>query len=179
MAPSPFHEKEKSTWVYGCRRGWGAGKPETLDEEIRCGMIVFDLECGKGHVFEGWFNDLQAFEEQNARGLIRCPLCESAAIRKILSPVAMKKSPPVPPNETEKTLIDYKRLAREIVEHIKKNFDDVGPRFAQEALKMHYAVIEKKNIRGSATAEEEKMLEKEGIEFFKIPFGKADEEKKN
>jgi hypothetical protein len=142
-------------------------------------MIIFDLECGSGHVFEGWFGDLQAFEEQNAKGLIGCPYCENADIRKIMSPVAVKKSTPAMPVETQKAPIDYKRLAREVMEYIHKNFDDVGPHFTQEALKMHYQVTEKKNIRGSATAEEEKMLQKEGIEFFKIPFDKADEEKKN
>jgi hypothetical protein len=142
-------------------------------------MIIFDLECGAGHVFEGWFNDLQAFEEQNAKGLIGCPYCENTDIRKIMSPVAVKKSTPAMPVEAEKAPIDYKRLAREVLEYINKNFDNVGPHFAQEALKMHYQVTEKKNIRGSATVAEEKMLQKEGIEFFKIPFEKGDEEKKN
>lgn len=142
-------------------------------------MIVFDLECSRGHVFEGWFNDLQAFEEQNARGFIACPFCEDTVVRKILSPVATKKAVPAVPEKTEKATIDYKRLAREIVDYIDRNFDDVGTRFAQEALKMHYAVTAKRNIRGSATAEEEKLLQKEGIEFFKIPFFKAGDEKKN
>ena len=26
-------------------------------------MIVYDLACEKGHTFEGWFEDLKAFEE--------------------------------------------------------------------------------------------------------------------
>ncbi|RPI76620.1 MAG: DUF1178 family protein [Desulfobacteraceae bacterium] len=142
-------------------------------------MIIFDLECGSGHVFEGWFGDLQAFEEQNGRGLVKCPYCENGDIRKIMSPVAVKKSTPAMALEAEKAPIDYKQLAREVVEYIHKNFDDVGPQFTQEALKMHYQVTEKRNIRGSATAEEEKMLQKEGVEFFKVPFQKADEEKKN
>jgi hypothetical protein len=143
-------------------------------------MIVFDLECSAGHVFEGWFNDLQAFEDQNARGLIGCPYCENTDIRKIISPVAMKKSTHALPAETEKTPIDYRRLAREIVEYINKNFEDVGSHFTKEALKMHFQVTEKRNIRGSATVAEEKMLQKEGIEFFKIPFMTADDkEKKN
>ena len=41
-------------------------------------MIVFDLQCEKGHAFEGWFEDNQAYDGQkrkggsNSRGL--CPL---------------------------------------------------------------------------------------------------------
>ena len=75
--------------------------------------------------------------------------------------------------------IDYPRLAKEIVDYVDKNFDDVGTEFATEALKMHYNVIEKRNIKGSATVQEEKILKEEGIGFFKIPFPKIDDEKKN
>ena len=75
--------------------------------------------------------------------------------------------------------IDYQRLAKEIVDYINKNFEDVGSDFTKEALKMHYSVTEKRNIKGSATEDEEKVLEDEGIEFFKVPSPKVDDEKKN
>jgi hypothetical protein len=45
----------------------------------------------------------------------------------------------------------------------------VGADFSKEALKMHYGVEKKRNIRGSATGEEEETLKDEGIKFFKIP----------
>ncbi|HEN20754.1 MAG TPA: DUF1178 family protein [Desulfobacteraceae bacterium] len=140
-------------------------------------MIVFDLECSNGHIFEGWFDSLESFEEQNADGFVNCPYCSDSSIRKVVSPVAVKKSYP----ETRKTdlPIDYQRLAREIVDYIQKNSENVGPKFAAEALKMHYGVTEKRNIRGSATSEEEKTLKDEGIEFFKIPVPAADDDKTN
>ncbi len=52
---------------------------------------------------------------------------------------------------------------------VKKNTEDVGTAFAQEALKIHYGVTENRNIRGVATPEEEKTLKEEGISFMKIP----------
>jgi hypothetical protein len=134
-------------------------------------MIVFDLECPKGHRFEGWFNESRSFEEQTAKNLVTCPVCGENRIRKVFSPVATctlrsepenRSEPPSPP-------IDYKRLARALLEHIHKDFQDVGTDFAKEALKMHYGVKEKKNIRGYATAEEETTLKEEKIEFFKVP----------
>ena len=79
----------------------------------------------------------------------------------------------------EKRPIDYQKLAKEIVDYINKNFEDVGSDFAKEALKMHYAVTEKRNIKGSATQEEEEMLEEEGIDFFKVPSPKIDDDEKN
>ena len=75
--------------------------------------------------------------------------------------------------------IDYQRLAKEVVDYIHNNSEDVGTKFASEALKMHYGATEKKNIRGTATPDEEKTLEEEGIEFFKFPMPKKDDNKNN
>jgi hypothetical protein len=130
-------------------------------------MIAFDLTCSNGHSFEGWFKDLESFNEQNSKGMITCPFCKNTDITRILSPVAIKSSQgEEKPREVEP---DYKKLANGIMEYIKNNFDNVGADFSKEALKMHYGVAEKRNIRGSATAVEEETLKEEGIKFFKIP----------
>ena len=142
-------------------------------------MIAIDIQCSQGHLFEGWFDNLDAFEAQKNKKLVACPYCEDTSVMRVLSPVAVKKSR----NRNEEPLqvnIDYQKLAKEVVDYIHENFEDVGPRFASEALKIHYGVSEKKNIRGSATRDEEKTLKDEGVEFFKLPFTKKDdEEKKN
>jgi len=144
-------------------------------------VIAFDLECSQGHTFEGWFNNIQSFEEQNTKKMVVCPYCNNTKIRRLLSPVATRTSSRRTGREglTPSGPIDYGRLAREVVEYINKNFHDVGSEFAKEALKMHYGVSDKKNIRGSATAEEEKTLEQEGVQFFKFPLPKIEEDKKN
>ena len=141
-------------------------------------MIAFDLECSQGHIFEGWFNNAHSFEEQNAKKLVSCPYCNDTNIKKVISPVAMKTSS-LPEKTEDFNPIDYGRLAKEVVEYINNNFDDLGSNFTKEALKMHYGVAEKRNIKGSATAEEEKTLRDEGIQFFKIPMPKEDDDKKN
>jgi len=130
-------------------------------------MIVFDLSCSNGHSFEGWFKDLESFNEQNSMGMITCPFCKSTNISRVLSPVAIKSSQ----GEKKQREVepDYKKLADGVMEYITNNFDDVGTDFAKEALKMHYGVAEKRNIKGSATVGEEEILKEEGIKFFKIP----------
>jgi hypothetical protein len=141
-------------------------------------MIAFDLECSMGHVFEGWFNSIQSFEEQKTKKLVNCPYCNDTRIRRVISPVAMKSSSRA--DEEKNTMpIDYPRLAREIVDYINNNFDDVGASFTKEALKIHYGVTEKRSIRGSATVEEEKVLRDEKIEYFKIPLPGVGDKKKN
>jgi hypothetical protein len=142
-------------------------------------VIVFDLECSKGHGFEGWFNNTSSFEEQVHRNLVACPVCGDNRIKKILSPVTTCASRCEIAEKPEPPSIDYGKLAAEVLEYINKSFEDVGSEFAREALKMHYGVREKRNIRGSATTAEEKTLRQEKIEFFKIPVPAEEKDKKN
>ena len=141
-------------------------------------MIAFDLECSHGHIFEGWFHNIESFEDQNKKKLVSCPYCDDTRIKKVLSPVTVRTGNQSG-EKNEMKPIDYQRLAMEVVDYINKNFEDVGSEFTKEALKMHYAVTEKRNIKGSATAEEEAVLKEEGIDFFKVPVPKIDQDKKN
>ena len=141
-------------------------------------MIAFDLQCSRGHIFEGWFQNNESFEKQNSKKLVSCPFCSNTKITKIISAVATRVSSR-PEAARDAIPIDYERLAREVVEYVHKNFDDVGHDFAKEALKMHYGVVEKRNIRGSATPGDEKLLRQEKIEFFKVPFVKREDDKEN
>jgi hypothetical protein len=66
-----------------------------------------------------------------------------------------------------------------MVNYINREFEDLGSDFAKEALKIHYGVSKERNIRGSATESEENLLKQEGVQFFKIPRTKTDDDKKN
>jgi hypothetical protein len=133
-------------------------------------MIAFDLQCVNGHTFEGWFKDGRAYEEQNKKGLIACPVCDDTDVYKIPSTFAIKSSPQEDNYSALPTpRIDMEALGNKIVDYVEKNFDDVGADFTKEALKIHYGVSEPRNIRGVSTREEEKTLEKEGVQFIKIP----------
>jgi hypothetical protein len=48
-------------------------------------LKVFDLQCEHGHLFEGWFGSHDDYDNQQARGLLTCPVCHSAHIQKMLS----------------------------------------------------------------------------------------------
>ncbi len=36
-------------------------------------MILYDLRCRKNHVFEAWFRDSAAYDDQVEAGEIACP----------------------------------------------------------------------------------------------------------
>lgn len=141
-------------------------------------MIVFDLACICGFEFEGWFQNHADFCRQLESGLLECPVCDSHKITRLLSPVATRHSgsheksgiqvQKSPHSETDLAALAQAAL-RFVGEYVKNNFEDVGSRLSEEALKIHYGVSPARNIRGVATPAEEKTLESEGIELLKVP----------
>lgn len=147
-------------------------------------MIVFDLKCRCGFLFDGWFKSRTDFDEQKTNNLITCPECGSDEIHKILSPVAIhtegttskanfaNSANDANDEQAAITAESAVQFLRSVQDFVEKNFEDVGPKLAEESLKIHFGVKEPRNIRGVATCDEEKMLEKEGIELLKIPMVK-------
>ncbi len=141
-------------------------------------MIVFDLKCPNNHVFEAWFKNSAAFEKQRKDGLIVCPVCGNSRIEKALSPVKFKKSH----GGKGDGVLSQEAMAEVVSTFYRKMMDsseDVGEKFASEALKMHYGVSKPRSIRGVATKEEEDMLMEEGVDFFRIPVASKKGDKSN
>lgn len=144
-------------------------------------MIRYALACDAGHPFESWFPSSASFEEQKARGLVSCPVCDSKVIDKqLMAPgLALSRARPVehtPPREALSAVAgvssedaERRAMLRAVRDAIVASADDVGPRFAEEARKIHDGEAEERLIRGSATAEEARELADEGIEFHPLP----------
>jgi hypothetical protein len=47
-------------------------------------MIRYALACDKGHTFESWFQSSAAYDKQAKRGLVTCPICNSAKVEKAM-----------------------------------------------------------------------------------------------
>jgi hypothetical protein len=138
-------------------------------------VIIYDLKCDKQHKFEGWFKDLAAFEQQKAQRLITCPLCGSAEVAMVPSSIAvMGKSRELKERKANLTDVSPMKMLEMVHDFVSKNFDDVGERFAEVALKIHRGEEGKRNIRGVTTDKEEETLREEGVEFVKIPVPKLD-----
>jgi len=141
-------------------------------------MIVFDLECINGHTFEGWFDDSSEFEHQYQQGLVSCPVCETTSVQQKISAVAVRTS-------SQATSIHNKQqdmlssINDKLTHYVKKNFENVGTSFTREALKIHYGSSSPKNIRGTTTPEEDKLLDKEGVPVIKFSLPEKDKEELN
>ena len=57
-------------------------------------MIAYDLQCTKGHAFEGWFEDRKAYLDQKKKGLITCPICNVTSVDIVPSTFAIKSGAP-------------------------------------------------------------------------------------
>lgn len=55
-------------------------------------MLVVDLHCEHGHVFEGWFASADDLASQQARGLVSCPVCASTEVVRRPSAVRLNVS---------------------------------------------------------------------------------------
>jgi hypothetical protein len=144
-------------------------------KKVTKAMIAYDLQCQNGHTFEGWFEDSKAFKKQQKAQLIACPVCDDTQVTRIPSTFAIRgtgphKNPPIQIRGAhDGSPADSAIVARAISDFVEKNFDNVGPDFATEALKMHFGVKQPRNIRGVSTHQEEETLRKEGVEFVKFP----------
>lgn len=141
-------------------------------------MIKYSLQCDKEHGFEAWFSNSAAYEAQAEQRLISCPSCGSDRVEKaLMAPNIVRKSsaqqkpasaapqaqePLPPPPEVVEILRKVRKLVTDNAEY-------VGPRFADEARKIHHEEVESRGIYGEATADEAKLLQEEGIDFLPLP----------
>jgi hypothetical protein len=148
-------------------------------------MKVFDLACEHDHRFEGWFASGQAFEDQQRRALIECPVCSSHDVRKMptsprlnLSHATERPAQPADAAGTDRQHVAmtpaqvqavFLKMARRIIE----TTEDVGERFVEEARRIHYREAPERAIRGSASYEEATALREEGIDVFALPLPRA------
>jgi hypothetical protein len=157
---------------------------------------VFDLQCDQSHIFEGWFSSHEDYDAQQARGLLTCPICNSATITKRLSAPRLNVShlrnpqpktpespqtssasapPAAPSGNGSVAALDATAVARmqaavlQEIRNVIRNTENVGTRFAEEARLIHEGEAEERAIRGTATPEEREALAEDGIAVVALP----------
>ncbi len=121
-------------------------------------MIAFDLMCGNGHIFECWFKDSASYEEQKEEGIINCPVCNDTQVEKVLSPFMVKKDV-----GEKKQEVDPAQVLQAIQDFVDKHFEDVGVILPRRPSRSIMERPKKRNIKGTATSDEETLLKKEGV----------------
>ncbi len=136
-------------------------------------MILFDLKCAKGHVFEAWFRDGGAADRQIAGRKVACPTCGNTKVAKAPMAPRIGRGGPKPaggPREMAAMSAKIRRDLTELRAKVEANCDYVGDRFAEEARKIHYGETDPRGIYGETSKDEAKNLSDEGVEFARIPW---------
>lgn len=143
-------------------------------------MIVFDLVCGGGHVFEAWFGSSTDYESQRERGLLACPLCGTDAVEKaVMAPSVGAKTnqsagsvpartgpaPAPAPAEVKAMLAALARAQAKALQ----GSEHVGTRFAREARAIQDGAAPERPIHGQATLAEAKALLADGVPVAPLP----------
>jgi hypothetical protein len=151
-------------------------------------MIHYQLRCGEGHEFDGWFRDSVTFDRQAQGGFVECPNCGDVKVSRALmapavttraalpAPVETPAQPaaetppsapvPVPVRLPAHMVAVLQRMRAEVEKHC----DYVGPGFADEARRIHRGESDKRGIYGETTPDEAESLADEGIEVASIPW---------
>jgi hypothetical protein len=146
-------------------------------------VIRYALRCDQGHEFESWFPSFEAYESQQRRQLVACPLCGSTGITKQLmapsishgaraaeGPAAEAPAPPAQPVALMAPEdVELRAKLRALRAEMTANSDYVGLQFSDEARRMHSGEIERRSIWGEATAADARALVEEGIEVMPLP----------
>lgn len=156
-------------------------------------MIHYDLRCGAGHEFDGWFKDSAAFERQSKAGFVECPVCGGTEVSKrLMAPAIPKKgrsrakeAPPLPappapagpPAPAAQAAAAAAPMPAQLVAllqrmrtEVEKSCDYVGKDFAAEARKIHSGESDRRGIYGEASDAEAQALKDEGIEVARVPW---------
>ena len=132
-------------------------------------MIRYALACDAGHEFEGWFGASADYDDQQAKGLVECPVCASKSVRKqIMAPaVAGTKNRSLEGSPETRALLA--QAMSQVRQHVEDNFDYVGDSFAKEARAIHEGKSEDRGIYGEATPQEVKKLAEDGVPVAPLP----------
>ena len=155
-------------------------------------MIKYKLKCksiycSEQNEFDGWFQSIEAFENQMQSGLINCPICGDDNIIKLLATPNVRKSKlKISKNidfqnasgvsNSEKSYLGNEKIKnittmlRTIKKEIQKNSMFVGDEFVSKARSMKVGKIKERPIHGHGTKKEVQELRDEGIDVVNIPW---------
>ncbi|MFT8730273.1 MAG: DUF1178 family protein [Acetobacter fabarum] len=153
-------------------------------------MICYRLRCAHDHVFEGWYKDSSTFAMLRQKNLLNCPECGTSSVDQApMAPAIVGRAPErlpqsdptptpdmaappapaagqIPPGLPDAML----SALRDVRRTIEENCENMGNRFADEALRIHYGEAPERGIYGEISQSQREELEEEGVAFQNVPW---------
>ncbi len=156
---------------------------------IKYNLKCISKECIEKSPFDGWFENINAFEKQKKIGYLTCPYCGGKeVIKNLMSPSIQtsrknkKKFIDEKNNKTPNNLVEDKNKqpqftfneAMTVLRNMKKEIENkaeyVGNEFVKEARAIKYGDAKDRAIYGQADPDKIEELKDEGIEVSSIPW---------
>ena len=159
-------------------------------------MKSFTLICDQGHEFDLMVKSLDSLQDQQARGLVTCPYCDSTQVTRTLARPTVQggkgrgkthgKAPgnsPCPPTTphgplpvaagptgpSRAEMEQAYKFFSEFRSKVEETHENVGKKFSDQARAMHYGEIEERGIYGEASQDQVQDLIDEGIDIAPLP----------
>ena len=144
-------------------------------------MIKYRLICDNEHEVDGWFPNSREFTRQKKQGQLICPICDSRNVDKAVMAPGISKSAKsanarrLAQARAETLSADQmmpasqaKNVLEKISKYVTKNFENVGDRFYQEAVRCEEGERDDQFYGTPSKEETDKLLE-DGIDLFHVP----------
>jgi hypothetical protein len=150
-------------------------------------MIKYRLRCVRGHEFETWFASSAAYDKLAKRQQLTCATCGSDRVEKaIMAPRVAKggragsqarqtdaQDEALAQEKFSEGSLDQQKALRAawmaLRQKVVETSEYVGPRFADEARKIHDEDAPERSIYGEATLEDVRDLLEDGISILPLP----------
>jgi hypothetical protein len=137
-------------------------------------MIKYRLKCGSGHDFESWFSSSEDFDRLAAGKLLSCAVCGSAEVEKaLMAPGVASSDGAGEDRPLSRPASLAEQALRALREKIEREAENVGPRFAEEARRIHAGEAPERAIYGEARPAEARQLVEDGIPVTPLPWRKG------
>ena len=144
-------------------------------------MIKYRLICDNEHEVDGWFPNSREFTRQKKQGQLICPICDSRNVDKaVMAPGISKSAKSANARRLAQTRAETlsadqmmpaspaKNVLKKISKYVTKNFENVGDRFYQEAVRCEEGERDDQFYGTPSKEETDKLLE-DGIDLFHVP----------
>lgn len=150
-------------------------------------MIRYSLKCAKGHTFDSWFRNSDAYEALARDGQLTCAICGGTDVTKsVMAPAVSASDSAAPPDPVETPSLPVaadqaeaplsapaspaEAALRQLQQQVRENSDYVGADFAEEARRIHVGESDERAIWGEASLQDAKDLHDDGIPVAPLPW---------
>ncbi len=164
-------------------------------------MIKYNLKCSSKTCkdidpFDGWFQSIEAFDQQKKLGFLTCPYCGgNEIVKNLMSPsikstkkskekfssskiddgkILNSKNKENKTSASKDSVHEFHAILRTLKKEIQKNAEYVGEKFVEEARAIKSGHSKDRSIYGNAEPEKIEELKEEGIEVSSIPWVQDD-----